>query len=58
MIVEILDKNRQDIPDFIDMNPFIKYPLSMSLSFPNVPHLFPDRVEIPFDGIPKTYHQN
>ena len=50
MIVEILDKHRQDIPDFVDMNPFIKYPLSMSLSFPNVPHLFPDRVEIPFDG--------
>ena len=50
MIVEILDKHRADIPDEINVQPFIKYPLTMSLSFPNVPHLFSDRVEMPFDG--------
>ena len=50
MVVEILDKHRADIPDQVNVQPFIGYPLTMSLSFPNVPHLFPDRVEVPFDG--------
>ena len=50
MIVEILDKHRADIPDDIDLKPFSAYPVTMSLSFPNVPHLFSDRVEMPFDG--------
>uniref|UniRef100_A0A7S3J626 Uncharacterized protein n=1 Tax=Euplotes harpa TaxID=151035 RepID=A0A7S3J626_9SPIT len=48
-IVVILDSHRADIPDNIDLSP-TGYPLTMSLSFPNVPHLFNDRVEVPFDG--------
>jgi hypothetical protein len=47
LILEILNSHRADIPDHID---FPAYPISMSLSFPNVPRLYQDRVEVPFDG--------
>lgn len=47
LIMEILNSHREDIPNHIDI---VGYPVSMSLSFPNVPRLFPDRVEVPFDG--------
>jgi hypothetical protein len=47
LVVKILNSHREDFPNHIDIP---GYPLSMSLSFPDVPRLFPDRVELPLDG--------
>ena len=50
LIVDTLDKYFGNIPDEINVQPFVKYLLIMSLSFPNDSQLFSDRVEILFDG--------
>lgn len=47
LIREILNSHRAKIPDGIEIP---GYPISMSLSFPDVPHLYPERIEVPFDG--------
>uniref|UniRef100_A0A7S3J2A4 Uncharacterized protein n=1 Tax=Euplotes harpa TaxID=151035 RepID=A0A7S3J2A4_9SPIT len=47
MIKKILDEHKNDIPDQVELP---NTQLSASLSFPNVPTLYDDRVEIPFDG--------
>lgn len=47
LIVKILDEHRADIPDHMEIP---GYPFSVSLSFPDVPQLYSDRVEVPFDG--------
>ena len=47
MIKKILDDHKNDIPDQVEIP---NTSLSASLSFPNVPKLYNDRVEVPFDG--------
>ena len=46
-IVNILNKHRAKIPESI---PILTYPISASLSFPNVPKLSQDMIKVPFDG--------
>mmetsp|Transcript_5637 Transcript_5637/g.6370 ORF Transcript_5637/g.6370 Transcript_5637/m.6370 type:complete len:507 (-) Transcript_5637:34-1554(-) len=47
LVVKILNKHRATIPSFIQIP---GYPISASLSFPNVPKLAHDMIKIPFDG--------
>jgi hypothetical protein len=47
IIVKVLDKFRVNIPDAVAVP---NTPFSVSLSFPNVPQMKADRIELPFDG--------
>lgn len=47
LVVKLLDKYRVSIPDAIVIP---NTPFSASVSFPNVPQLKDDRIEVPFDG--------
>lgn len=47
LIVEILNKNKEQIPNHIDIP---NTGMTMSLSFPNVPRLSHDQIRVPFDG--------
>lgn len=46
-VTDILNQHSKDIPDQMEIP---TTSLSASLSFPNVPKLYKDRVEFPFDG--------
>ena len=46
-IAKIMNKHRIKIPASI---PILTYPVSASLSFPNVPKLSQDMIKVPFDG--------
>lgn len=46
-IVEALNQYRVILPEHLEIP---TTPLSLSTSFPDLPHFYPDRIEVPFDG--------